>query len=233
MLKKLFIIPWVGNLPPWFKFYENNILRYKEFGFDWLVINDIDKILEIVNKKLGIIFDPFCDKDSTNPFRKVCDLRPMFGYLFNDLLKGYDFWGHTDIDVVYGRIDKFVTDDLLNQCDIFSCDPNTLCGPFTLYRNIDKINNLFRQNDNWKLAMKVNKPSGFDESGSQEFDGFSQLTHGAGLRIIHKYEWQSNHYARHEVPLTMYPDGTLIDMGRNVEILFYHFNQTNKWPFSN
>ena len=35
---------------------------------------------------------------------KLCDFRPAFGEVFREELAGYDFWGHTDLDVVFGRI---------------------------------------------------------------------------------------------------------------------------------
>jgi hypothetical protein len=37
---------------------------------------------------------------------KLCGLRPAFGEIFRDELAGYDFWGHSDLDVVFGRIRK-------------------------------------------------------------------------------------------------------------------------------
>src|SRR4028118_2154248 len=35
---------------------------------------------------------------------KLCDFRPAFGEIFRDELAGYDFWGHCDLDVLFGRI---------------------------------------------------------------------------------------------------------------------------------
>lgn len=70
---------------------------------------------------------------------KSCDFRPMFGYIFQKELIGYDFWGHCDMDVIFGNIRKFVTDELLDKYDkIYPL------GHFSLYRNSDKCNLYFK-----------------------------------------------------------------------------------------
>lgn len=38
-----------------------------------------------------------------NPY-KFCDFKPAYGEIFADYLKGYDFWGHCDIDLLWGNI---------------------------------------------------------------------------------------------------------------------------------
>ena len=45
---------------------------------------------------------------------KLCDLKPTYGYIFSDLLQPYDFWGFGDIDVIYGNIRGFITEELLS-----------------------------------------------------------------------------------------------------------------------
>ena len=35
---------------------------------------------------------------------KLCDFRPAFGEVFADELRGYDWWGHSDLDVLFGRV---------------------------------------------------------------------------------------------------------------------------------
>jgi hypothetical protein len=37
---------------------------------------------------------------------KLCDFRPVYGSAFADLLRSYDFWGHTDLDLYYVHIQK-------------------------------------------------------------------------------------------------------------------------------
>ena len=68
---------------------------------------------------------------------KCCDLKPIYGLLFNRYVKECDFWGYCDL--IFGNIRKFVTDDILNENDKIY-----ISGHLSLYRNNNKINNLFK-----------------------------------------------------------------------------------------
>ena len=90
---------------------------------------------------------------------KLCDLRPVFGELFADYLGGFDFWGHCDLDVMWGSLRTFLTPQCLNDFDVISGDPGRLCGPFTTYRNEPLINSLYRRGAFEEvLARDTNQP---------------------------------------------------------------------------
>lgn len=75
---------------------------------------------------------------------KICDLKPAYGEIFADELSPYDFWGHCDVDVVWGKWDRFITDRLLRRFDIISGRPNKVAGHLTLYRNAPEISSVYR-----------------------------------------------------------------------------------------
>jgi len=60
---------------------------------------------------------------------KLCDFRPAFGEIFADELTGYDFWGHSDLDLVFGRIRRHL------PAAAFEADKILFNGNFSLYRN--------------------------------------------------------------------------------------------------
>ena len=60
---------------------------------------------------------------------KLCDFRPAFGEIFADELAGYDFWGHSDLDVIFGRIRDHL------PAAAFEADKILFNGNFSLYRN--------------------------------------------------------------------------------------------------
>src|SRR5215218_1953630 len=60
---------------------------------------------------------------------KMCDFRPAFGEIFAEELAGYDFWGHSDLDVVFGRIRDHL------PVAAFEADKILFNGNFSLYRN--------------------------------------------------------------------------------------------------
>ena len=81
--------------------------------------------------------------------RKIYDFRPAFGIIFEDYLKGYDWWGHVDLDVILGSIDSFIKPYDFEHFELISSRKNALTGSFTLYKNTKKINELFKLIDKY------------------------------------------------------------------------------------
>jgi hypothetical protein len=69
---------------------------------------------------------------------KLCDFRPAFGEIFAAELAGYDFWGHSDLDVIFGRI----RDHLPPAA--FRADKILFQGNFALYRNTPEAARWYR-----------------------------------------------------------------------------------------
>lgn len=66
--------------------------------------------------------------------RKLCDYKAAYGEIFAEDLKGYDFWGYCDIDLVWGDIRKFLTDEVLERFDRIGYQGHCL-----LYRNTEEV----------------------------------------------------------------------------------------------
>jgi len=94
---------------------------------------------------------------------KICDLRPAFGVIFNEYLDETRFWGTCDLDVLFGDIRKFITAELLDTYDIISAKREYLIGHFTLYRNADNVNNLFRCSADYWQVFTSPQSFAFDE----------------------------------------------------------------------
>jgi hypothetical protein len=117
------------------------------------------KLNEIVNtasKKIGftIVID--------NPY-KLCDFKPAFGFLFPEIIANYNFWGHGDIDVIYGNIRDFITDELLNEFELITARHDFLSGTFTLFKNNKKVNTLFLKSKDYKKVFESPTHYCFDE----------------------------------------------------------------------
>lgn len=76
----------------------------------------------------------------TTPY-KLCDYKPAYGLIFEDYLNGYDFWGYCDIDLVFGRINHFITDDILAKYDKI-----LTLGHLSLIRNTKELKRAFMYN---------------------------------------------------------------------------------------
>ena len=95
---------------------------------------------------------------------KLCDFKPAYGFIFSDLLKGYDFWGHCDLDIIFGNIGNFITDELLDNFELISVRHDWLSGCFLLYKNNAKLNTLFLHSKDYKKVFSSDKHYCFDET---------------------------------------------------------------------
>ena len=167
------IICYFGKLPWYFDYYVHSC-RYNP-TIDFYIVTDdstyakatppnlklIKKTLSEINilatKKLGFLVDI---KDSY----KLCDFKPTYGVLFSDILSSYDFWAFGDIDVIYGNIRNFITEDLLQNFDLISVRPDWIPGCFLLFRNNEKMNKLYTHSKDHQKVLTSDIHYCFDET---------------------------------------------------------------------
>lgn len=165
-MKIKIIIPYYGklsyNFPFWLKSCEWN--KNIEFMLitDVNISNDIPRNVEIVNIKfsdLKLLIEKKLKRKIllTRPY-KLCDYKPLYGFIFSEYLKGYDYWGYCDMDMIFGDLDHFFQKYELEKYDKF-----LKYGHLSLYRNNDKINTLFYKSDNFNKIFESEDTYGFDE----------------------------------------------------------------------
>ena len=150
MMNKIFILPYFGKYPDWL---DQWIANMEYLNYDYIIYSSLKKFKQRVRDKLGI------EPNIEGGTGKVWDYRPALGVLFEEEIKGYDYWGHTDFDCVYGDVDKYMP----KEFDIWSNHHNYICGPWTIYKNDSWINNLFRLCPEWKEIMENPKALGWAE----------------------------------------------------------------------
>lgn len=114
----------------------------------------------------------------TRPY-KCCDYKPLYGLLFADYLASYDYWGHCDIDLIFGDLQYFFDVNHLYDYDKF----NTL-GHLSLFRNCQEVNTAYLIPNKRKDYRKVytnEKNETFDE-----LDGISSIMMESGFRVFTK-----------------------------------------------
>jgi len=99
---------------------------------------------------------------------KLCEFKPAFGLLFSNYLQNYDFWGVTDIDVVYGRIRRFIDDTMLDTYDIVCVRNDYITACCMLFRNSKHINNLFKSSKDYEMVFTNSRYFGFDETNFEQ-----------------------------------------------------------------
>jgi len=122
-----------------------------------LIIKSLDELKQLINNKLGF---------ETNIIKayKLCDFKPAYGYIFSELLDSYDFWGHCDIDLVFGNIRDFVVDELLEEYELISVRPDWIPGCFLLFKNIPKMNMLYTHSKDFEKIFRSAQHYCFDET---------------------------------------------------------------------
>ncbi len=173
--KCCFIIPYFGQLPQYFSVFLKTC-EYNE-DYNWIIFTDdsnkyiLPKNVQIINisfqdlqLKIQKKFDFTISLDS--PY-KLCDYKPAYGYIFEEYLEEYRYWGHCDLDIILGNINKFITDEMLEFYDkIF------LLGHMMLYKNTYDNNRVFMQKykgkELYKQAFSTSKIAVFDETGINE-----------------------------------------------------------------
>jgi hypothetical protein len=70
---------------------------------------------------------------------KLCDLHPAFGHIFADELRGFDFWGHCDFDVLFGQLAGHLAPEVFARFDKV-----LIRGWLAFYRNCAEANAYYR-----------------------------------------------------------------------------------------
>lgn len=106
-------------------------------------LEDFKKLAE---KRLGF------EVNVDTPY-KLCDFKPAYGLIFSEYIQGYDFWGQSDIDVIYGDIRNFITDEMLAAYEFINVRHDYVTGFFALYKNNKKMNTFFMRSKDYKLVL--------------------------------------------------------------------------------
>jgi hypothetical protein len=122
-----------------------------------LIPSTLTEINSIASKKLGFI-------TNISDGYKLCDFKPTYGLLFNDLLKEYEFWGINDIDIILGNVMSFITDEMLSTFELISVRDDYVTGYFSLFKNNDKMNMLFTHSKDYERVLSSPLHFCFDET---------------------------------------------------------------------
>lgn len=218
MTRKLLIVPWFGPLPPWFPHWRTNIARLAEHGYHVHLDRDLHAFRQRCHDRLGVQCSVVAGEG------KVHDYRAAFGVLYADVIDGYDFWGHTDLDCVYGRVEEWVTEEFLDDLDIHSNHIDYICGPWTLYRNRPEINELYEYHPDWKAILEHPDVTGWVEKG------YTELVDAANDRddLCRVYTmWQTRNLDSFDT-CRLTDDGRLME--GHAERMMAHFRRVKVYP---
>ena len=163
------IFPYFCKLPVQYKMWRESALRNPSVDFMFFTDADVEPAKNIiVHKILFCDFQKLVQRAFDFPINlnrpyKLCEYKQAYGYILQDYIKSYDFWGFGDLDLVYGDIRTFLTENVLKHKFLLGW------GHLTLLYNDEDANTYFMKQvkgyQNYKDAFTTNKITFFDEYG--------------------------------------------------------------------
>ncbi len=188
------LIPYFGDLPPWFPLFFDSLRRNSTIDFLFLTDASLQDYHAPNVKTQYMSFDAYGDLvhqrtglslHLQDPY-KLCDIRPLFGWIHAEELKPYDFYGYADVDVVFGDIRSFYTNELLSKYDVFSTHAHILSGHFSLFRNTRVHWFMFEHIGGWEEKLQAEEYIGLDEMLLLAYQKWSQVIY-PGLSFWRKW----------------------------------------------
>ena len=151
MKKIRLIIPYFGKLPKFFPYFlltakcnqKIDFLIYTDQNVDQLEILNAENIefktlsFDDLRKKVQSKFD--FEISLKTPY-KLCDYKVAYGFIFEEELKGYDYWGFCDTDVLLGDIYQFLEKHSFFENDYARYG---LFGHLQIFKNSQEVNRIF------------------------------------------------------------------------------------------
>lgn len=248
---------YIGTLPDYFQYFYETALLNPEIDFyifnntfsqpnNASNVNMIPITLEdfnlLASSKLQVNIDIKQDFGY-----KLNDFKPAYGVIFEEYLKDYEFWGYCDLDIIWGRVNNFITSEILSNYDVISVEAGHIAGHFTLFRNQGITTDLFRQTDDYIKVFTDSATSyDYDECGfrwrkSYPLDELHQSSQtvsiydivmdlkGKGLLRLYLQ------YISRQFPdpfRYVYRNGVFEDLNLGLEFMYFHlFVVKNDWRF--
>jgi hypothetical protein len=180
-----------GPRPTYFPLVVRSMARNPDV--DWLMLTDLPVEDPPANLEVHVCSFPELTEGIQKHFDfrialedpyKLCDFRPAFGEIFREELAGYDFWGHSDLDVIFGRIRDHM------PREAFEADKILFQGNFALYRNTPQAAAWFRH----------------------EIPGISYRSALTNPVATHFDEWAGIYYILEELGVRCWQQDTIFDI---------------------
>ncbi len=249
------VIVYIGKWPDWFDIFLQSCTHNPTVN--WIIFTDceipeycpdnikfvamnLDNFNALASSKLNL-------KIAIKNGIKLSDLRPAFGLVFEEYLTDFDFWGHCDVDLIFGNIKAFITEEMLSENDIITSHEEYLTGHFTLYRNTKKINRLFEHSADYAHVFQSSNHYFFEErwpptsnfkprvdrileiggiskldSQIERMDAVANTLACEGKIRVHKSKMMRAD-GRKQKWVIHWREGTLVDTIDGWEMLYFHF----------
>lgn len=247
-LSKAVIVTIFGKPYPddWFKKYVESVQKLKDYGWTWKCFTEHDfptvgnfEVVKMNLDKFNGLLGETCQIEVKNsldgqgiPKKLMSDYYPAMGYIFQKYIKNYDYWAHASWDVVWGRLDHYLSDEFLKDVEIFGNDPDSINGVFSVYKNTPKVNEFFKVYPNWQ-AIFADCSKQFHIFDEELLPPYCVKARDEGkLKFVTRW-WLENDRQKDHDPapqIDFKGDGTLYNTKTGNEMMLFHFNRIKRWP---
>lgn len=166
------IIPYFGKWPEWidlyfyscsqnpnvdFLFYTDCPIPIQPYPNTKFYSISFSQYCKLVGERLGI------DYSICSPY-KLTDLKPFIGYVHQEKLNNYDFWGFGDLDLVYGDLSMVINDQTLTRYELLTTHNYHIAGHFTICKNTEYWRTLCFKIKDWQKRLVDAKHYALDEN---------------------------------------------------------------------
>ena len=243
--KALLIIPYFGSFGPWLPLYLHSLAN--QTTLDLLLLTDTaPPALPPQVRRVEMTFDQLRERAaarlstevSLHRNRNICDLRPAYGLIFEEFVRGYEYWGFGDEDVLYGDVDGMLGPHLDGTVDIVSPGMNGKSGHLTLVRNAPRTNELAMRDPAFKEVLASREHWAYDETSwrhGPESSSFYALVKAAAARGELTMHQGLARRVNVPAPGRWYVhDGRHLREDGGTELLYYHWGRMRhlnvRWP---
>ena len=162
------IFPYFGTLPVQYKMWRASALQNPSVDFMFFTDADVEPADNIIVYKMQ--FGEFRELIQNvldfpialdRPYI-LCDFKPVYGEALQKFISHYDVWGYGDLDVVYGDIRAFFTEEVLAKYKYFLG-----YGHLTLYNNDEDTNSYYKKlvsgYQDYRKSLSIRQQTFFDE----------------------------------------------------------------------
>lgn len=194
-----FIVPYFGKLPSNFQLWALSCKVNKTIN--WLIITDDENTPKPLYENVKFKYMSYQDLkekiqqrydftvDFSRPWRLAL-MKPAYGEIFQEEIKNYDFWGYCDVDLMWGNIRKYYTDELMEHYDRIG-----RFGHSSIFRNTSEVNSRYRTIVPGKLSyidiFSGKSDYSFDENGMDDIYDYLQIEYQydkTTISSLSKYE---------------------------------------------
>jgi hypothetical protein len=249
--KAVLILPYFGSFGPWFPLYLHSLAN--QHTLDLLLLSDAQPPELPPNARLvALTFDQVRDLATARlgepvrlyRTRNICDLRPAYGMVFEEFIRGYEYWAFGDEDMLYGDLDRMLAPHLDGTVDLVVPGTNKLRtqggvqGPLTVIRNHPGTNQLAIKDPAYRQVLASHEHWAYDETSWRyggEISSFSKIVKEAEARGELSIRWgiPSVTHLPQRGRCYVY-DGRTLREDNGKEILYYHWGRMRhrhiQWP---